>query len=126
MVESVSGVDGFLRLMEKWKAAGKNPEQLQMMMIAIPDRGSEEYQSIKVLTELHYGKLKMRKFVTQHFTFIMRRRSDTVREAQERGERQARPDPQSVAQGQRKTRRHKLEDFGAAALVRQANHGRRM
>lgn len=57
MVESVRGVDDFLNLMKKWKDAGKDPGQLQMMMIAIPDRGSKEYQSLKVLAELNYGVL---------------------------------------------------------------------
>ena len=67
MVESVRGVDDFLNLMKKWKEAGKDPGQLQMMMIAIPDRGSKEYQSLKVLAELNYGKRKMRKFGTCNF-----------------------------------------------------------
>ena len=63
MVESVRGVEGFLNLLNKWKGAGKDPGELQMIMIAIPDRGSKEYQSLKVLTEMNFGKLIMSKYL---------------------------------------------------------------
>lgn len=55
MKEKVRTVQEFLALMESLKTKGKDPSKLDLILICGKDRGTEEYQGIKVLAELNYG-----------------------------------------------------------------------
>lgn len=56
MEESVRSVKEFYDLMDRLKAQGKDPSKLELILICGKHRGSDEYQSIKCLAELNYGK----------------------------------------------------------------------
>ena len=58
-VYKVNDAAHFHEWAEHMKREGKDIGQLDLILICIPDRDHDEtYQSIKVLTELNYGKIR--------------------------------------------------------------------
>ena len=63
MEKRVSSVKEFSDLMDNLKSSGKDPSKLELILICGKDRGSDEYQCIKCLAELNYGKNIIKTFL---------------------------------------------------------------